>query len=47
MVKLASEIKHGLERNRKLVEYLIAENKQLRGRLGKLEVEMGIMKMLK
>ena len=40
MIKIAGEVKSGLERNRELLEDVILENKQLKGRLGKVEEEL-------
>ena len=47
MVKIASEVKHGLERNRELVEDLVIENNQLKGRLEKVEEELKALDQVK
>ncbi len=47
MVKIASEVKHGLEKNRELVENLIIENRDLMDRLGKVEEELKTLDQVK
>ncbi len=47
MIKIAGEVKSGMERNRELLEDVILENKQLKARLGKVEEELEIQDLVK
>ena len=47
MIKIASEVKLGLERNGELVENLIIENRALKDRLGKVEEELKTLDQVK